>query len=33
LVDLVAIDDPDSVRHVQFADRPEKITDFLVGSD
>jgi uncharacterized protein (TIGR00730 family) len=33
LVDLVAIDDPDSVRYVQFADRPEKITDFLTGSD
>jgi len=33
LVDLVAADDPDSGRYVQFADRPEKITDFLVGSD
>jgi uncharacterized protein (TIGR00730 family) len=33
LVDLVAIDDPDSSRYVQFADRPEKITDFLVDSD
>jgi len=32
LVDLVAADDPDSGRYVQFADRPEKITDFLVGS-
>jgi len=33
LVDLVAADDSDSGRYVQFADRPEKITDFLVGSD
>jgi len=33
LVDLVAADDPDSGRYVQFADRPEKITDFLVSSD
>lgn len=33
LVDLVAADDPDSGRYVQFVDRPEKITDFLVGSD
>jgi uncharacterized protein (TIGR00730 family) len=33
LVDLVITDDPDSGRYVQFADRPEKITDFLTGSD
>jgi hypothetical protein len=33
LVDLVAADDPDSGRYVQFVDRPEKITDFLVSSD
>jgi hypothetical protein len=32
LVDLVAADDADSGRYVQFADRPEKITDFLVDS-
>ncbi len=32
LVDLVAANDADSSRYVQFADRPEKITDFLVGS-
>jgi len=32
LVDLVAADDADSSRYVQFADKPEKITDFLVGS-
>lgn len=32
LVDLVAADDPDSSRYVQFADKPERIMDFLVGS-
>ncbi len=33
LVDLVAADDPNSDRYVQFANRPERITDFLVGGD
>lgn len=32
LVDLVAADDADSGRYVQFADRPEGIMDFLVDS-
>jgi hypothetical protein len=33
LVDLVAADDPDSRQFVWFADKPEKITDFLVNND
>jgi uncharacterized protein (TIGR00730 family) len=33
LVDLVAADEPDSKRFIQFADRPERIMDFLVSDD
>jgi len=33
LVDLVAADDPDSRQFVRFADKPERIMDFLVSND
>ncbi len=33
LVDLVSADEPDSRRFVQFADKPERIVDFLVSND
>jgi hypothetical protein len=33
LVDLVSADEPDSKQFVQFADKPERIVDFLVTND
>ena len=33
VVDSVVADDPDSRRFVQFADKPERIMDFLAGDD
>ena len=32
LVDLIATDDPDSSRHVQFADGPKEVRNILLGN-